>query len=186
MTDGRTPIDDHLARFEGTQLATLQALRSMLHDLLPTAEECVKYRMPCFAVEGKAVAMFDGFSQHCSYFPSSGGIVEQVRIPSWCSTSKGALRFPVDRVPPRALIKRLIRLRLDELSEVRNGRRYEFFDDGRVKAVGGMKDGALQGAWQWFRQDGSLMRTGRFRHGEQVGVWETWDRNGRLVRSTTY
>ncbi len=75
MPDERSPIDLHLERFDGPQLATLEALRDTLRELLPAAEECLKYRMPCFAIRGKGVAGFDGFTQHNSYFPFSGGVV---------------------------------------------------------------------------------------------------------------
>jgi uncharacterized protein YdhG (YjbR/CyaY superfamily) len=187
MPDERSPIDLHLERFDGVQLATLEVLRDTLRELLPAAEECLKYRMPCFAVRGKAVAGFDGFKQHNSYFPHSGNVIENVRgVPSWCSPSQGTLQFPLDRPLPVGLVRKLVRTRLDEISDVTDGKRLEFYDDGTVKAEGSMKAGKLNGAWRWYRTDGSLMRTGRFRGGEQVGTWETWDREGALVKKTTY
>ena len=67
-----------------------------------------------------------------------------------------------------------------------SGKRFEFFDDGTVKAEGSMKDGELHGAWKWFRKDGTQMRTGRFSAGRQVGVWETWDADGTLVKSKDF
>ena len=69
-------------------------------------------------------------------------------------------------------------------AEVTNGKRIEFYDDGTVKAEGGMKDGQLHGKWRWYRKDGTLMRTGQLRAGEPVGTWETWDAAGRLVKRT--
>jgi uncharacterized protein YdhG (YjbR/CyaY superfamily) len=179
-----TPIDEHLQRFDGERLATLQRLHATLRKVLPTAVERISYRMPCFAVEGKAVAMFDGFADHCSYFPGSGTVLERVEVPAWCTASKGGLQFPIGRTLPTTLVRSLVRARLDEISDVRDGKRMDFFDDGRLKAVGSMKGGELHGRWRWFRQDGSLMRTGGFRVGEPVGVWETWDLAGNLVKAT--
>jgi antitoxin component YwqK of YwqJK toxin-antitoxin module len=83
-----------------------------------------------------------------------------------------------------SLVRRLVRLRLDEISAVEHGSRIEYYDDGTVKAAGRMKDGRLHGDWRWYRRDGSLSRTGRFRCGARVGTWETWDRDGHLVRTT--
>jgi uncharacterized protein YdhG (YjbR/CyaY superfamily) len=112
------PIDAHLATLPQPQRDTLAALRATLRVLLPDAVESISYRMPCFKVDGVAVAGFDGFAKHCSYFPHSGNIVEQVRdLPSWCTTSsKGTLQFPVDRPPPDDVVRQLVQLRLDEIA----------------------------------------------------------------------
>jgi uncharacterized protein YdhG (YjbR/CyaY superfamily) len=112
------PISAHLATLPQPQRDTLAALRATLRDLLPDAEECISYNMPCFKVDGAAVAGFDGFKQHCSYFPHSGNIVGQVSgIPAWCTVaSRGTLQFPVDRPLPKALVRRLVRARLAEIA----------------------------------------------------------------------
>ena len=182
--DGVAAVDAHIAAMPEPQRTTLTALRSTLRTLLPHAEEKLSYRMPCFAVEGIAVAGYEAFKQHCSYFPHSGSVLAQVKgIPDGYVTTPGTLQFPVDRPLPVALVKRLVKARLDNISDVRDGKRYEFFADGRVKAVGPMKGGQLHGKWKWFRQDGTLLRTGQFAVGEPTGVWETWDRDGNRVTS---
>ena len=118
MSGRENPISAHLATLPQPQRDTLSALRATLRDLLPDAEECISYNMPCFKVGGSAVAGFDGFKQHCSYFPHSGNVVQQVSgIPAWCTVaSKGTLQFPVDRPLPKALVRRLVRARLDEIA----------------------------------------------------------------------
>ena len=118
MSGSDSPIDGHLASLPQPQRDTLTALRAMLRDLLPDATECISYNMPCFKIDGVAVAGFDGFTQHCSYFPHSGNIVGQIsRIPSWCTVAtRGTLRFPVDRPPPKALVRELVRARLAEIA----------------------------------------------------------------------
>ncbi len=177
-----TVIDDYLAALPDAQRETLEPLRDTLRELLPTAEERLSYGMPCFAVEGKAVAGFDGFKEHCSYFPHSGSVLAKVSgLPAWTDATAGTLRFPLGKRLPKTVLRKLIRVRLDEISAVRNGKRFEFFDDGTVKAAGSMKDGELHGAWRWYRRDGTLMRTGSFRRGEQVGDWQTFDRDGHPV-----
>lgn len=177
-----SPVDEHLARFGGKQRESLEKLRRTIASVVPTAEECIRYGMPAFTVQGKAVAGFEGFTNHCSYFPHSGSVVAAAGpLPPWCEAERGTLRFPIGKALPVSLVRRLIRIRLDEISQVRNGKRFDFFDDGTVKAEGSMKDGQLHGAWRWYRRDGTLMRTGRFTQGRQTGTWETWDSDGRLV-----
>lgn len=178
-----TPIDDHLAALPSAQRESLEHLRDTLRELLPTAEERISYRMPCFAVEGKAVAGFDGFKDHCSYFPHSGSVLDRVPgLPAWAEADKGTLRFPIGKRLPKGVVRRLIRVRLDEISAVTDGKRIDFYDDGSVKAAGSMRRGQPHGAWKWYRRDGSLMRTGQFRDGENVGEWHTFARDGRQVR----
>ena len=100
------------------QRDTLAALRVTLREIVPDAVECISYATPCFKVNGVAVAGFDGFKGHCSYFPHSGSVVEQVSgIPAWCTiSSKGTLQFPVDRPLPKALVARLVKVRSNEIA----------------------------------------------------------------------
>lgn len=118
MSGLEDPIGAHLAMLPQPQRDTLTALCATLRELLPEADESLSYNMPCFKVGGVAVAGFDGFKQHCSYFPHSGSVVGKVSgIPAWCNAaSKGTLQFPVDRPLPKALVRRLVRTRLDEIA----------------------------------------------------------------------
>lgn len=96
MSAAGSPIDSHLARFDSPQRETLARLHDTLRELLPDAEEYVSYNMPCFKVNGVAVAGFDGFKRHCSYFPHGGNVVGQATgLPAWCTVgSTGTLQFP--------------------------------------------------------------------------------------------
>jgi uncharacterized protein YdhG (YjbR/CyaY superfamily) len=125
MSGQDNPITAHLATLPQPQRDTLTALRDTLRDLLPDAEECISYNMPCFKVDGVAVAGFDGFKHHCSYFPHSGSVVQQVTgIPGWCTVaSKGTLQFPVDRPLPKTIVRKLVRARLREIAERQGAKR---------------------------------------------------------------
>lgn len=118
MSADENPIDAHLARLPQPHRETLTVLHVTLRELLPDAEECISYTMPCFKVGGVAVAGFEGFKNHCSYFPHSGNIVQQVSgIPAWCTVAtKGTLQFPVDRPLPKAAVRKLVKARLAEIA----------------------------------------------------------------------
>ncbi len=118
MTEQENPIDAHLASLPQPQRDTLRALRLTLRELLPDAVECISYNMPCFKVDGVAVAGFEGFKNHCSYFPHSGNVVQQVSgIPAWCTAAtKGTLQFPVDRPLPKTVVRKLVKVRLAEIA----------------------------------------------------------------------
>lgn len=118
MATKRSPIDDHLKQFSGDQLESLTALRDVLREILPEAEETIAWGMPTFKVNGKNVAHFQGFKKHCSFFPGSGGIVATLGdLPDYCEVSKGTLRFPIGRKLPKTLVKKLVKLRLAEIAK---------------------------------------------------------------------
>ena len=117
MTEG-SPVDAHIRKFTGVQRETLQKLASILREVLPGAEECISYNMPCFKVHGKAVAGFDGFKKHNGYFPHSGNIVSAVgALPAGCAVTKGGLQFPLDKCLTKTLVRKLVRARLREIEE---------------------------------------------------------------------
>ena len=62
--------------------------------------------------------------------------------------------------------------------------RIDHHKDGSVKARGFMRDGELDGYWEWFRKDGTKMRSGHFDKGCQTGEWITYDANGEPYKVT--
>lgn len=76
-TDGVAAVEAHLAALPQPHQETLRALRGTRRGLLPQGEECLKYGMPCFTVQGKGVAAYDGFKRHCSCSPKSGGVIAE-------------------------------------------------------------------------------------------------------------
>lgn len=180
-------VEEYLAGIGEPHRSTLLATRAMLRSILPGASEALKYGMPTFVVCGKSIASYAAFKEHCSYFPHSGRVLTRAggAIAEY-GTSKGGLRFPTDRPLPKAIVKRLVRLRLDELGDVTDGKRLEIYDDGSVKAEGSMKAGQLHGAWRFYRKDGSLLRAGSFRQGEQTGTWQTFDSRGKVVTTKRF
>ena len=93
------------------------ALRVTLRELLPDAQECLSYNMPCFKVGGKAVADSTGSSGTARTSRTAATLQHVSGIPAWCTVaSKGTLQFPVDRPLTKALVRQLVRARLDEIA----------------------------------------------------------------------
>jgi hypothetical protein len=155
---------------------------SILVDCVPEGVPARKYGIDCVTMHGVVVGGLKGFAEHNSYFPFSGGVIGRIgRLPHGTSASKSALRFPLDGSLTTATVRRLVKVRLAEMATVEGGTRVVTFPNGRVKAVGQVRRGKLQGKWTWFRQDGSIMRSGSFRDDQPVGQWRTYDRSGRVV-----
>ena len=111
-------IDRHLKKFSGAQLETLQHLRETVLSIVPHARETLSYGMPAFEIDGKVVAGFDGFKKHCSYFPHSGSVLEEIEgFPEWCEVSKGTLKFPIGKKLPKTLVRKLISVRRSQILE---------------------------------------------------------------------
>lgn len=110
-------VDDYLTSAPEPHQRTLRTLRTTLQRILPDAEEGLSYGVPAFKVDGKAVAGYAYFKNHCSYFPHSGSVLEELGDGlegyEW---SKGTLKFPVDQPLPEALVRRLVQARLEQHS----------------------------------------------------------------------
>lgn len=173
------------AESPASQRRVLEETWTRLVACIPGGVAAKKYDIDCIEIDGVVVAGLKGFTEHNSYFPFSGNVVGRLgRLPTGCSSSTGALRFPLDSALSTQVIRRLVRIRLREMADVDHGKRVVTFPNGSLKAVGGMRKGSLHGPWSWYRQDGSLMRTGAFRNGIAVSTWCTYDAKGRKVSET--
>jgi uncharacterized protein YdhG (YjbR/CyaY superfamily) len=113
-------VDEYLRAVEEPKRTTLESLRRTIHEIVPDAEEVISYRVPAFRVGGATVAGFAAFKDHLSYLPFSGSVLPQLadELDGYTMT-KSALHFPIDRPLPKALVEKLIAVRLGERSPTR-------------------------------------------------------------------
>jgi uncharacterized protein YdhG (YjbR/CyaY superfamily) len=109
-------IDAYLASLEEPKQATLRELRRSILGIIPDAEQCISYGLPAFKVRGKVIAGFAAFKNHLSYLPHSGSVLAELddEVSAYQAT-KGSLHFPVDAPLPRALVKKLIDVRMSHV-----------------------------------------------------------------------
>ncbi len=109
-------IDSYLEGVEEPKRSTLSQLRRDILAVIPDAEQCLSYAVPAFKVDGKTVAGFAAFKAHLSYLPHSGSVFPELTAElADYPKSSGALRFPIDRPLPAALVRRLIEVRLRQI-----------------------------------------------------------------------
>jgi len=108
-------VEEYLAAVPEPARSTLDKVRSVIRATVPPeTTETISYRIPTFTYKGPLVG-FAAFSTHCSLFPMSGSIVEAFKNElRGFDTSKGAIRFPVDKPLPAALVKKLVKARIAE------------------------------------------------------------------------
>jgi uncharacterized protein YdhG (YjbR/CyaY superfamily) len=111
----KAQVDAYLSGLDEPKRSTLQTLRSTILEIVPEAEEVISYRVPAFRLGGEIVAGFAAFKGHLSYLPFSGSVLGELRdeLEGYTMT-KSALHFPVNRPLPKALVRRLIEVRLAE------------------------------------------------------------------------
>ena len=110
-------VDRYLAALDEPKRSTLEALRTSILEIVPEAEQSLSYGAPAFKIGGKAVAGFAAQKQHLSYLPHSGSVLTSLAGDvAGYETSKGTLRFAVDKPLPKRLVKKLVTARLRELA----------------------------------------------------------------------
>ena len=106
-------VDEYLARVPEPARGTLKKIRALIRSVVPAeASEAISYGIPSFKYKGWLVG-YAAFANHCSFFPGAlpGKFANLLkRFP----TSKGTIRFPVDKPLPAALVKKLVRARIAE------------------------------------------------------------------------
>jgi uncharacterized protein YdhG (YjbR/CyaY superfamily) len=110
------PVQSYLDALDEPARTTLAAVRDTILELRPDAEPCLSYGAPAFEVHGKVIAGLTASKGHLSYLPHSGSVLGSLgdEVADY-STSKGALRFPLDTPLPKELVRKLLGARLREL-----------------------------------------------------------------------
>lgn len=109
-------IDAYLAQLDDPMRATLEALRQVIANVIPDAEQGLSYGVPCFRIAGKPIAGFSAAKHHLSYLPYSGHVLADLdpeELDGFIA-SKGAVKIPVGATPPEHLIRTLIAARREE------------------------------------------------------------------------
>ena len=106
-------MDKYIARTSEPARSTLKKIRAVIRSVVPSeATEVISYGIPTFKYKGGLFA-YAAFKDHCSLFPLGSAAIKQFKDElKPYSTSKGTIRFPVDKPPPSTLIKKLVKARI--------------------------------------------------------------------------
>ena len=115
--------DEYLAQVPEPARTTLGKIRAMIRAAAPSeAIEGISYQMPVFKYQGLLMG-FAAYSDHCSLFPMSAALVVefQEELKNY-STSKGTIRFALDKPLPAALVNKLTKARVAQNERKKAGR----------------------------------------------------------------
>ena len=114
-----TTVDDYVAAATYDVEPRLAAMRRVVREALPDAEETISYNIPAYRQHGVVVVQFAGHTEHTSlnFFPTAGAFARFDAELAPYSTSKSAIRFPLDQELPLELIADIAAFRLGEAAE---------------------------------------------------------------------
>ncbi len=106
-----------VARHPPAMKKALLGLRSQIFAAAPGASDAVAWRMPMITFGGKHLVGYEAFKAHCTLFPMSAAVVEQLTPQLGDRVGgRGSIHFTPDEPLPAALVKRVVMLRLAELA----------------------------------------------------------------------
>ncbi len=114
MNNEAKTIDEYIALQPQEVKVFLEKLRQTIKSVAPDAEETISYKMPAFRYHGMLV-YFAAFKNHYSLFPANSSLITEMKDEiKMYKTSKGTIQFPFDKPLPVALIKKIVRARVQQ------------------------------------------------------------------------
>jgi uncharacterized protein YdhG (YjbR/CyaY superfamily) len=113
-------VDAYIAAAPRAAQPRLRALRKLVREVAPDAQERLSYGMPFYEFEGRLI-YFSAFKNHIGIYPV--GEAEKHKDLKPYLTGKGTYRFPLDQPMPLDLIKRVVQVRAaDNLRKAESAR----------------------------------------------------------------
>lgn len=121
-TDFRT-VEEYLDTLSPDIREIAEKLRQTIRKAAPEAKEVISYQMPTYKL-GKILVHFAVHEKHIGFYPTPSAINAFADELKSYKTSKGAVRFPLDRPLPLGLITRIVKFRVKENTKGKNKRLY--------------------------------------------------------------
>ncbi|HLA08937.1 MAG TPA: DUF1801 domain-containing protein [Anaerolineales bacterium] len=119
----QTPINKVLSTLPTDQRAALHSLRRVILSVIPDAEEVISYGVPMFKRNGKGVISMSAKKDYCSLHLMSPPLAKAMEKELRPYLKGVTLHFKPDKPLPVALVKKIVRARLEEMDKTRKEKR---------------------------------------------------------------
>ena len=106
-------VDEYIALQPVSLQPGLELLRKTIKKAAPGAEEMISYQMPAYKLNGMLV-FFSVAKKHYGFYPTASPIIafrEKIKL---FETSKGTIKFPLDKPLPLKLITEIVKWKVKE------------------------------------------------------------------------
>ena len=116
-------VDEYISSFPKEVQVALEKVRQTIKEVAPEAQEKISYQIPTFTLAGNLV-YFGGFKNHIGLYRNSGALEAFKEELAPYVGAKSSLRFPLDKPLPIALIRKVVKYRVEEnLEKVKKGKK---------------------------------------------------------------
>lgn len=106
-------FDEYIDGFSSRQQDYLREMLRIVRHSASEASESLSWGIPTFSLNGNLVH-FGMYEKHLGFYPSPSGIEHFKDELKPYHTSKGTVRFPLDKPLPEALIQEIVSYRVAE------------------------------------------------------------------------
>ena len=116
----RRSVEEYLAALPTDKRTTLERIRKTIKAAAPEATETISYQMPAFKDHGRILVYYAAFKDHCSLYPASEAVMEALgeELQPYFA-GKGTIRFDADKPLPTALVRKIVKARIEEITAAR-------------------------------------------------------------------
>jgi uncharacterized protein YdhG (YjbR/CyaY superfamily) len=107
-------VDEYVAQFPQDVQQIMQKLRAVIKSAAPQAEEKISYGMPGYYLNGGLV-WFAGNKKHIGIYPWTTNMAGLPGVEVYKGT-RAAIHFPLNKPMPYDLIRKIVEIRLAEIS----------------------------------------------------------------------
>jgi uncharacterized protein YdhG (YjbR/CyaY superfamily) len=106
-------VDEYIKSHPEEIKDKLKKIREAIKKAAPVAKEIISYQMPAYKLHTNLV-YFAAFKNHIGFFPTSGPIKEFKKELESYETSKGTIKFPLNKKIPLGLVTKITKYRVRE------------------------------------------------------------------------
>ena len=106
-------VDHYIAQQPAVIQDRLEKLRQTIKAAAPTASEVISYSMPAYKLNGMLL-YFAAHTNHIGLYPMPAAIVAFKEDLKKYVTAKSTVQFPHDQALPLALIKKIVKFRVQQ------------------------------------------------------------------------